>query len=215
MKRVVSALRACLWLSAAMTVAGCAISQPFPDRATYAPDPGTPEKSPSPSPLILRVMPLRIAKPYDAQLFNYKIGPSQFTQDYYAGFIAPPDRLLGTQLVDWLNDSGAVQHAAPVGTTLDCSANLETNVTAMYADYTSDTLVLEMRIFVIAEASGQTPSRILFQKAYAEKEPLPAKNPAAFITALNAAWRRTLTSIADDLRSLNIAPPPPTQPAER
>jgi uncharacterized lipoprotein YmbA len=207
-----SVLRDGVWLTMmTVVVTGCSISQPFPDRATYAPDPGKPEKSASPSPMTIRVMPLRIAKPYDAQLFTYKIGPSQFTQDYYAGFIAPPDRLLGTQLLDWLNDSGAVQHAAPVGTTLDCSANLESNVTALYADYTNNTAVLEMRIFLISEASGQTPSRILFQKAYADREPLAGKNPAAFITALNTVWRRTLTHIADDLRSQKIAPA--TEPA--
>ena len=207
-----TAMCACACLCVA---SGCSVSQPFPDRAMYALEPGKPEKSMSVSALTLRVMPLRIAKPYDAQLFNYKIGPSQFTQDYYAGFIAPPDRLLGASLLDWLNDSGAVQYAVAAGSSLDCAANLESQVTAMYADHTDNAAVLEMRVFVISEAAGVVLPRVLFQKTYSEKEPLPGRDSAAFVKALSAAWRRMLGNVANDLRTVNVGPPPTSQPAER
>jgi ABC-type uncharacterized transport system auxiliary subunit len=190
------------------------LSQPFPDRATYALEPGKPEKAASGSELTVRVMPVRVAKPYDSQLFTYKVGASQFTQDYYAGFIAPPDRLLSADLVDWVSDSGAVKYAVGVGSTLECAANLESQVTAMYADYTNNTAVLEMRVFLITEASGHKAARVLFQKSYAEKEPLSAKTPAAFVTALNGAWRRALVQVAEDLRGQK-APAAATEPMER
>jgi uncharacterized lipoprotein YmbA len=190
-----------------LVFASCSVSQPFPDRAAFAPDPGKAEKSGGGA-LTLRVMPLRVAKPYDAQLFNYKTGPSQFTQDYYAGFVAPPDRLLGAQLVDWLNDSGTVQYAAPAGTTLDCAANLEAQVNALYADHVANAAVIEMRVFVVSDPAGPNSAHILFQKVYEEKEPLAGRSPSAFITALNVAWRRTLTQLSADLRDVKIAPPP-------
>jgi ABC-type uncharacterized transport system auxiliary subunit len=206
--RFASLVALCLCLAG---LSGCNVSQPFPDRATYALDPGKPEKSQTAGSLTLRVMPLRIAPPYDAQLFNYKLGGGgggRFTQDYYAGFITPPDRMLGAQLLDWLNDSGAVAYATPPGTSLDTVANLESHVTALYADHNANAAILEIRIFLISDPDGLTPSRILFQKHYTEKEPLPAKTPDALVTSLNTAWRRILTNLATDLAKVPDARTP-------
>jgi ABC-type uncharacterized transport system auxiliary subunit len=203
-RRIFAGLMFC---APALTLQGCSMSQPFPDRATFAPDPGKPEKSPSPGALTIVVRPVRIAQPYDAQLFNYKVGPSQFTQDYYGGFIAPPDRLMGAQLLDWINDSGAVQYARMQGSGLDTVASLESHISAMYADHTANQAVLEMRVFLISDPAGIVPGQILFQKHYSEKEPLPDRTAAGFVAALNKAWRRTLTAISEDLR--RIQPPAP------
>jgi len=177
------------------------VSQPFPERAAYALEPGHPEKPASAGTLAVRVMPLRIAKPYDSQLFNYKVGPSQFTQDYYSGFIAPPDRLLGAQLVDWLNDSGAVKYAVPPGSSLDCDANLETQVSALYADHTKNTAVIEMRALLVSDAVG--PTRVLLQKTYSETEPLANQSPGALVAAWNKAYRRLLENLAANLHDLS------------
>jgi ABC-type uncharacterized transport system auxiliary subunit len=182
-----------------------ALTQPYPDRATYAIDPGQPEKvATSAGALALRVMPTRVAKPYDSQLFNYKIGATKFTQDYYNGFVAPPDRLLGPQLVEWLNDSGAVKYAQPAGTTLDCNANLETQVSALYADRTTKQAILELRAFVIADRLG--PTEVLMQKVYRESEPLGNESAEELVKAWGVAYGKILKQLAADVAGISVAP---------
>src|SRR6185312_4029638 len=105
------------------------------------------------------------------------VGPQQFATDYYNGFIAPPDRLLTAQLMEWLSESGAVRYAVGAGSTLESSANLESQLTALYADHTNSTAVLELRVLLVGDAAGATP--VLLEKVYHESEALPVQTPDA------------------------------------
>jgi uncharacterized lipoprotein YmbA len=189
----------------------CGLSQPYPNRATFVIEPGKTDRLSTPGSTTLCVQGVRIAKPYDTQLFVYKTGPSAFVSDYYAGFIAAPDKLLGAALSQWLNDSGAVKYAVVPGSMMAYSTVLEINVTSLYGDYSDPKkprAVLELRAFLVNEDPAS--SRVLLQKLYQESEPLSAAEPARLVEGWNACCRRILTQLAQDIAQ--AAPASSTQP---
>ena len=189
-----------LMLLPVLILGGCGLSQPYPRRATFAIDAGKPEAISPPGAATVCIQAVRIVKPYDGQLFVYKTGPSEFTQDYYAGFIAAPEKLLSAQLAQWLNDSGAVKYAVGAGSLLAYNCILELNVTDFYADYSDPKkprAILELHAFLMPEDPSNP--RILLQKHYQESEPLPAAEPAQLIEGWNKSCRRILIQLAQDI----------------
>ena len=109
---------------------------------------------------------MRIAKPFDATGFVYKVAESRFTTDYYNGFIAEPDRLLTGELVNWLAASGEFGSVVEESSAADYRLTLESNVTELYGDYTNKTApqaVMELKVFVIDDVPS--PSRVIFPES--------------------------------------------------
>ena len=197
---------AALALLAALS--GCNVSKPAPDQNLFVIETGHPAAAttaPATAPaLTLRILPVRIARPFDSQTFQYKVGPDQYRIDYYNGFVAPPSRLLGGQLAAWLHDSGTVKYAVTTGSSLDCKYSLESNVTSLYGDYTKPAApkaVIEMDVFLVAEEPAGT--RLIMQKAYHRDEPAGDGKPAALAAAFGRAYRAVLTQLSADLRSVH------------
>ena len=97
----------CLFLTLLPALeSGCA-SKAFPDKALFVIDPGQPPRTyQQVSPATLQVCQVRVASPADAQTFVYKRGGSRYENDYYNGFITPPEQLLTGTLIDWAGRSG-------------------------------------------------------------------------------------------------------------
>jgi cholesterol transport system auxiliary component len=204
-------------LAAALLSGGCSsFNRPYPDKALFALDLGPPPhaatwstgaaagdtlpaRAPAPT---LRVRSVRIAQPFDTTTFVYKVGASRFTTDYYNGFIAEPDRLLTGQLLRWLTASGEFSAVVPESSTADYRMTLETQISALYGDYTiraSPQAVLELQMWVIEDAPSS--SRVVFQKTYREAEPLSANTPEQLVGGWGTAYRRILTRFLTDLRA--------------
>ena len=187
--------------------AGCAsLTQPYPQKNLYvisAGEPAAPGGSRSPS--VLRIRPVRVAKPYDEKTFVYKTGESIFTVDYYNGFLADPSPLLTGELTRWLAASGGF--AVVLGSTgADHDLTLETNVTALYGDYsekTSPKAVIEARFVLVREE--KTAYKVVFEKMYRETEPLAGAQPEQLVKGFGQAYRRMLEKLTADLRTV-VAP---------
>jgi ABC-type uncharacterized transport system auxiliary subunit len=195
-------------LAAALTaaaLAGCGLNKPYPDKNLYAIDAGGAAAAATTAPgtpgsMTVRLAPVRVAKPFDGQTFIYKLGPEQYRVDYYNGFVALPDRLIAGQVAQWLADSGTVKYAVLSGSGLECRYALETNVTALYGDYTQGTspkAVVEVTFYLLSDVAGGTG--LVMQKKYRREEPLKSDTPAELAAAYGRAWRAILTELTDDL----------------
>jgi ABC-type uncharacterized transport system auxiliary subunit len=213
---------ACIAVALLLLLAGgcSSFNRPYPDKALFAIDLGQPPSAstasgagagPSaadnppaarPTARMLRVRDVHIAKPFDSANFVYKVGESRFTTDYYNGFVAEPDQLLTGELVNWLAASGEFGSVVQEGSTADYQLALESNVTALYADYTnnrSPQAVMELKVFVIEDAPSA--AKVIFQKTYRETEPLSDNTPDKLVRGWDEAYRRILTHLLADLRA--------------
>ena len=183
---------------------GCgSLSKPYPEKSLYAIDLGelpAPEKSQETR--VLRVDDVHVAKPFDGLAFVYQVSNSQFTTDYYNGFITSPDRIFSGALVDWLARSGLYSSVINGDSSADYQLTLETNVTQLYGDYSATgapAAVIEAKFFLIDQTGGNY--NIIFQKAYRHSEPMSAASPTELIRGWGKGYRNILTSLSEDLRA--------------
>jgi ABC-type uncharacterized transport system auxiliary subunit len=199
-------LAAILLLMMLSGAAGCALTQPYPQKNQYVISAGDPAAAGgSRSSSVLRIRSARVAKPYDEKTFVYKTGESAFTVDYYNGFLADPSPLLTGELTRWLAASG--HFAVVLGSTgADNDLTLETNVTALYGDYSekgSPKAVIEARFILVRE--DKTAYRVVFEKTYRQVEPLAGAQPEQLVKGFGQAYRRMLESLTVDLQAV-VAP---------
>jgi uncharacterized lipoprotein YmbA len=187
--------------------AGCAsLTQPYPQRNLYVISAGRPAAPGGDrSAAVLRVRPVRIAKPYDEKTFVYKTGDTAFQVDYYNGFLADPASLLTGELTSWLGASGPF--AVVLGSTgADHELTLETNVTSLYGDYSekgSPKAVIEARFVLVREE--RSAYKVVFERVYREAEPLAGEKPEDLVKGFGQAYRRMLEKLAVDLRTIVVA----------
>lgn len=192
-------------LALMLSAGGCgALSKPYPDKSLHALDVGQPPASSAPRiPLTLRLQTVRVAMPFDASTFTYKTGDSKFASDYYSGFVAPPARLLTGELSEWLSKSGPFTSVIDGASSADYQLTLETNVTALYGDYTpgqSPSAVIEARFFVVDSANARY--NVILQKTYRQIEPIAGNGPDALVEAWQKACHRMFAALTSDLQTI-------------
>jgi cholesterol transport system auxiliary component len=206
-------------------LSGCGLSKPFPDKALFAIDPGSPERTVAQiSPLTLQVSRVRVAPPSDAQTFLYKLSGLRYETDYYNGFIAAPGQLLTAGLVGWVKQSGLFGVVVGSGSGLAHQFVLEGNVTELCGDYSDakkPKAAIAASFFLIDDRT--VDGRVLFQKTYHAVAPLSGTGPEALAKAMNEAYRHILQELTNDLSQVNCGTPqtrptalgePSTQPAK-
>jgi cholesterol transport system auxiliary component len=203
MAALCAAMSSAMLLVILLSVSGCGLTQPYPQRNLYiisSGEPATPAGDRTPS--VLRIRPVRVAKPYDEKTFVYKTGESVFTVDYYNGFLADPSALLTGELAGWLSASGPF--ASVLGSTgADYDLTLEINVTALYGDYSekaSPKAVIEARFVLVREEKAAY--KVVFEKMYRETEPLAGVQPDQLVRGFGQAYRRMLEELTTDLRTV-------------
>jgi ABC-type uncharacterized transport system auxiliary subunit len=155
---------------------------------------------------VLRVETIRVARPFDSTTFVYKIGSSEYTHDYYNGFIVSPERIIASQLTDWLASSRIFASVIDGGSAADYQLSLESNVTALYGDYSKPkhpAAVIEIRFFMIDEREGRY--RVVFEKTYRESEPVAGNKPQQLVDAWAVAYKRLLMALLEDMRQPPVA----------
>lgn len=188
----------------ALGAQACGLTKPYPDKNTFAlrvPAPEGSKKAPT-TQAAVRVMLVRVSKPYDGLSFTYRTGASQFTTDYYNTFIAGPDRLLTGDLLEWVSASGVFSAALDPGTPADYRYVLTTQVTDLYGDYTdpkAPKAVIAVKAYFIEEQADWARTR--FQKVYQQSEPMAQNTPAALVAAWERAWGHILGEMVGDLRA--------------
>jgi len=193
-------------LSCSILCVGCgSLRKPYPEKSLHAihvGDPQSPSSASAASPLSVRVDRVVMAKPYDATTFIYQVGASAFESDYYNGFIAPPGRLLTSEINAFITKSGLFKTVLLPESTADYQLSLETNVTSMYGDFRDaqkPVAVVTARFFVINQTKNQFA--VIFDKVYSQSTPIEQQGPNALVKAYETCWTNVLTQLAGDLRS--------------
>lgn len=186
-----------------LAAVGCSLSKPYPDKSLHAISVhDSPAKVKLPTKAVLRIEAVHVAKPFDDSTFVYKVGQSEFRSDYYAGFITTPEALLGAELTSFLSRSGLYTSVVEGSSIADARWMLESNVTALYGDYSGSKPAAVMTIGFFLLDSHQS---IRFQHVYSETEPLADKNPPELIEGWNKAYGRILQALLKDLAEVQKA----------
>jgi len=208
----------------AMAISCSALSQPSPDKAFFAIDPGEPTPAVAPLPVapavtapetstaktsttmpagaVLQVRRLRVASPYDGKEFVYRTKTNEYRTDYYNGFIAAPDQSLTAALIAWISRTGGTRFASvvDVASSIPPRYVLEGNVTSLYGDYAdkaSPKAVMAIKIFLFddSDASG----RVILQKQYNASAPIDPGSAESLVKGWGNAYRQILEQLTADL----------------
>ena len=189
------------------------LTQPAPDRALFAINPGEPlvsvastASTTQPSTrmsasTVLEIQRLRVASPYDAQPFVYRMKGDEFRTDYYNGFIAAPDQLLTGSLIQWESRTGPFSSVVDAASGIPARYVLSGNITALYGDYADKAApkaTITLRIFLLDDADAN--SRIIFQKTYTAAAPIELGSAESLVKGFNSAYREILQQLTTDLR---------------
>lgn len=216
--RSLSILRLAGLLAGCVLTGGCgALKTPYPAKAYFLVDPGYPDSgtatpvTASPAAdqdpsraghwdATLKVRQVLVSPPYDGTAFVYKVGPNQFSSDYYSAFLMPSDSMLSGDLRSWLARSGLFTHVVDAGSSVRARYSLEGNLSGFYADFTdrhAPRAVLEAQFSLLSD--GNAGPEIVFSKSYSTSAPIRSGNPAGIVDAWDHACRLMLEKLTADL----------------
>jgi uncharacterized lipoprotein YmbA len=144
----------------ALALSACAsLDKPYPDKQTFGITAGAVPPAPRGHTGVLRVERVRIAAPADDRTFLYRTGDNAYHPDYYAEFVAPPERLLTAEVVRTLGAARVYETVLDPDASPDAQFRLETTVTDFYADCrdpAAPKAVLRARVLLIEETRAAT-----------------------------------------------------------
>ena len=208
MNKVTTVLTGCgLLLVALIGSSGCSLSKPYPAKQLYAIDVGE-AKAATGSALgaTLRILRVRVAEPFSDREFQYLIAPNQFQQDYYANFVADPDRLLTSEIVEWMSSAGLYTTVVDASSSVRADRALQCVVSQLYGDMSdagSPKAVLSARFFLLDETD--IDAKVLFSKDYQQTEPTGESGADSLTQAWGSALKKVLEQLTADLRAANLA----------
>lgn len=187
-----------------MAAASCSsLSQPSPDKAYFAIDPGpfsassTEVRSVSADPPALRIRGLHVVSPYDQLAFVYREAGDQFCTDYYNNFISSPDQMLSTAITTWFAHDHQFGYVGNGTGEMPIQYTLSGDVIALYGDYT-DAHAPKASITIRAVLQDSS-SKVLFQREYSASAPIELGNAKSLVQGWDQALRQILQHLTVDL----------------
>ncbi len=203
-------LMKCMGLAGAtMLLCGCGLSQPYPAKQWFGVSAGAPAStSATPRDVVLRVDSVRVAEPFSNREFQYLVGADRFERDYYANFVADPDRLLTAQLTNWLTSSNVFRAVISASSDAGADVSLHCMVTEMYGDFqdaNAPKAIFAARFFLIDERGLQ--GDVLFMRDYRKLESMDSNNAESFAQSLGRAAGRVFGQLTSDIRTVPLKNP--------
>lgn len=200
-----------LLLHALMALSGCGLSKPYSAKQLYAIDVGTPPSAAPASPdTTLRILRVRVAEPFSSREFHYLVGSNEFQQDYYANFVADPDRLVAAEILDWMSTAGLYATVVDSSSSVNADHSLQCVVTQLYGDMSdpavSPRAVFQARFFLLDETG--VDAKVLFTRDYREVEQVDGTGTEELTQAWGRALKKILERLTSDLRSVPSADTP-------
>ena len=185
----------------ALVLGGCGLSQPYPAKQYFAlstgePDSGTRQRAGQ----VLRVEPVRVARPFASAEFKYLVGPDKFERDYYVNFIASPGDLVTALVIEWMAETGSFEAVVGGASTLGSDLVLRCQVTRLYGDFSgasSPAAVVSMRAFLIDNSTVE--GRVLLTKEYRQDISIGGSTPDALVGGWGEALREILARLSSDI----------------
>lgn len=149
---------------------------------------------------ILQVRRVAIAPPFDGPSLIYRSADGTYVKDYYNEWVAAPEELLSTEMVDWLST------LAPFPSVVDGRSGaphrfaLETSITSLYGDFQDPrkpAVALSARVYLLDESAGNRT--IAYQNHYEISVPIASASAPQLVSGSDRAYRRFLESVTRDL----------------
>jgi ABC-type uncharacterized transport system auxiliary subunit len=187
-------------------LAGCSLTRPPVDRATYVLAPTrTGAPAAQAKPVAVRVKVFRTAAPYDGREFLYRRANGELVADFYNGFAAGPGELVTAATTEWLKSSGLFRAVLEPGISVDTPYAVEGSVLALYADIADakrPAAVLEVQVYVVRTLV--VSRELVLDRRYAERVDAADATAPALARACNEALARVLTQLERELAALDV-----------
>ena len=196
--------RACtLALPLLLLITSCtSLSKPFPAKESFAiVIPDLPPVASTPvHDAVLRIDRVRIVSPFDQRTFVYRLSDTQFELDYYAEFIASPDRLLTSQLLHALSTAGVYRAVIDPTASINTPLRLETTITDLSTNFavSPPEAVIRARFLLLSDTLDSTAIIAEWNLAATEPLTLPPSR-AASAEALSRAAAKLMADLAANL----------------
>jgi hypothetical protein len=132
---------------------------------------------------------------YDKRAFIYRTGPESYEIDDYAGFLAPPGRVIGFPIRTYLLNSGLFKDVVEPGSVIPAKKNIEVYVVDLYGDFQkpdAPAAVLSLRVHMY-DAENYSSD---LDKNYSSRVPLKTKTAAG----VAAGWSQGLAEIMKQVK---------------
>lgn len=183
---------------ASISFHGCVkLSKPYPIKQYFVLEAKRPGASVPCSGASIRIKDPEISPLFSAKSFVYKTGDLEFATDFYNEFFIVPDRMVKTQIQDWLGKSGLFRRISPdPGEKTDYV--LESNIVNLYVDKTTAKAVMEISFFLMSGAKGD--GEIVWHGNYREEEPVRDASSAAMAAAFCRSLGNSLGHLETNLK---------------
>jgi cholesterol transport system auxiliary component len=192
-------------------------------KSLYALDPGRPNAPADPAAArqsasnldavsreqVLQVRRVSIAPPFDGLTLIHRAPDGTYAKDYYSEWVAPPEELLSTQLVDWLSSSAPFASVVDGRSAAPHRFALETCISSFYGDFTDPakpTVVITARLYLIDDSAGSRA--VAYQNHYNCSVPVGSASPEQLALGSGRAYRLLLEAITQDLLAFRVHQPP-------
>jgi len=163
-------------------------------------------------PLVLQVMPLRIAAAYDSESIAYREGDHGAGTYFYHRWAAHPAKLVTDLLARDIAHSHRYRAVALGASMLPIDIVLNGDIEEIGEVATDDGCAARLRMRVVVARLSSRSDPILLQSTYAHDEPCPCRDPAALVPAMSRAMQRLSQQIESDmLAAIESASPPPSK----
>jgi hypothetical protein len=150
---------------------------------------------------VLALRTVEVSPLFEGRSFVYRVGPDRFETDPYAEFMVPPNQALEIALRSCLRTSGLFQEVTESRSQLPADISLEVHAQDLYGDFRNSAApaaVLSMRLLFFEASRGQA-GKLLLQRDYSQRVPLPAPTAAALAAGWNQALTQLITQAESDL----------------
>jgi uncharacterized lipoprotein YmbA len=148
----------------------------------------------------LQVRRVNIAPPFDGLSLVSREADGTYAKDSYSEWIAPPEELFSTELVDWLSASGSFGSVVDGRSAAPHRYSLETCISSLYGDFQDPhkpRVVLTARVYLLDEAMGNRS--IAYQNHYDISVPVTTASAQQLVLGSGRAYRQLLESLTQDL----------------
>lgn len=177
---------------------GCVkLSRPYPIKQYFVLEAKRSGTSAPCSGASIRIKDPEISPLFSAKSFVYRTGDLEYTTDFYNEFFIVPDRMVKTQIQEWMGKSGLFRRISPdPGEKTDYV--LESNIVNLYVDKTASKAVMEISFFLMSGTKGD--GEIIWHGNHRDEEPVKDDSSAAMAAAFCRSLDKNLRYLEANLK---------------
>jgi ABC-type uncharacterized transport system auxiliary subunit len=193
-------LAATLALCLALTIAGCSLSRPAPQKAAFLIDPPAPAAVDRTESATLRIGAVGVAAPYRGKAFVRRTSALAYEVDFYSEFLVAPAAMIGEATARGLERAGVFAKVVPPGALPEGDWSLDAFVATLHADLREPAKpVAEMEVTYFLTRNDGVSLTPVWSRDYRSRIPIAEATAEGYARALSAALGEILAELARDL----------------